>query len=36
MPTISAASHHMRDILDPGSNEQARATYLERQMKEIV
>ena len=35
MPTISATSPHMRDILEPASNEQVRATYLERQMKEM-
>ena len=35
MPTISAASPHMGDILEPASNEQVRATYLERQMKEM-
>ena len=26
---------HVRDILEPSSNEQARATYLERQMQDI-
>ena len=35
MPTISAALPHIRDILESASNEQARATYLERQMKEM-
>ena len=35
MPTISAALPHIRDILEPASNEQARAAYLERQMKDM-
>ena len=35
MPTISAALPHVRDILEPISNEQVRSTYLERQMKEM-
>ena len=35
MPTISATSPHMRDILEPASNKQRRTTYLERQMKEM-
>ena len=35
MLEISAVSSHMRDILEPVSNEQVRATYLERQMKKI-
>ena len=35
MPTISAALPHVRDILEPASNEQAKSTYLERQMKEM-
>ena len=35
MPTISAVSSHVRDILEPVSNEQVRTTYLERQMKEM-
>ena len=35
IPTISAVSSHLRDILEPSSNEQARATYLERQMREM-
>ena len=35
MPTMSAALAHVKDILEPASNEQARATYLERQMKEM-
>ena len=35
MPTISAVSSHVRDILEPVSNEQVRAAYLERQMKEM-
>ena len=33
MPTISAALPHRRDILEPASS--VRATYLERQMKEM-
>ena len=33
MSTISAASPHVRDILEPTSNEQARSAYLKRQMK---
>ena len=35
MPTISAASPHVRDILEPTLNKQARSAYLERQMKEM-
>ena len=35
MPTISTALPHVRYILEPASNEQARAAYLERQMKEM-
>ena len=35
MPTISAVSPHVGDILQPASNEQARAAYLERKMKDI-
>ena len=35
MPTISAALPHVRDILEPTSNEQVRSAYLERQMKEM-
>ena len=35
MPIISAALPHMRDILEPASNEEVRAAYLERQMKEM-
>ena len=35
MPTISAVSPHVGDILEPASNEQARAAYLERQMKDM-
>ena len=35
MPTISAALHCIRDILEPTSNEKVRSTYLERQMKEM-
>ena len=35
MPTISAALPHIRDILEPTSNEQVRTTYIERQMKEM-
>ena len=35
MPTISAVLPHVGDILEPASNEQARATYLERQMKDM-
>ena len=35
MPTISAVSPHVGDILELASNEQARATYLGRQMKEM-
>ena len=34
MPTISATLPHVRDILEPSSNEQTRAAYLEKQMKE--
>ena len=35
MPMISAVSSHVRDILEPSSNEQVRATYLERQMRDM-
>ena len=35
MPTISVTLPHVRDILEPTSNEQARSAYLERQMKEM-
>ena len=33
MPVISIVSPHVRDILEPSSNEQAGAAYLERQMQ---
>ena len=35
MPTISAVSPHVGDILEPVSNKQTRAAYLERQMKDM-
>ena len=35
IPMISAALPHVRDILEPTSNEQARSTYLERQMRQM-
>ena len=35
MPTTSAVSPHVRGISEPSSNEQARATYLERQMRDM-
>ena len=35
MPMIPVVSSHVRDILEPSSNEQARATYLERQMQDM-
>ena len=35
MPTMPAISPHVRDILEPSSNEQVRATYLERQMGDM-
>ena len=35
MPTISAVLPHVGDILEPASNEQVRAAYLERQMKDM-
>ena len=35
MPTISATLPHVRDILQPTSNEQVRSTYLERQMRQM-
>ena len=35
IPTISAALPHVRDILKPASNEQARSAYLERQMRQM-
>ena len=34
-PTISAALPHVRDILEPTSNEQMRYAYLERQMRKM-
>ena len=33
MPTIPIVLPHVRDILEPSLNEQARAAYLERQMQ---
>ena len=33
IPKISTALPHVRDILEPTSNEQARSAYLERQMR---
>ena len=33
---ISAALLHVRDILEPASNEQAKSAYLERQMRQMV
>ena len=35
MPTIPIVLPHVRDILEPSLNEQARATYLERQMQNM-
>ena len=35
MPTISAVLSHVGNILETASNEQARAAYLERQMKDM-
>ena len=35
IPTISATLPHVRDILEPTSNEQARSAYLERQMRQM-
>ena len=35
MPTISAVSPCVGDILEPSSNEQARAIYLETQMRDM-
>ena len=35
MPPISAVLSHVGDILEPSSNEQVRATYLERQMRDM-
>ena len=35
MPTISDTLPPIRDILEPSSNEQARSTYLERQMRQM-
>ena len=32
---ISAALPHVRDILEPTSNEQVRSAYLERQMRQM-
>ena len=32
MPTIPTVSSQVRDILEPSSNERARATYLDRQI----
>ena len=34
MPTMSDTLPHVRDILEPTSNEQVRSTYLERQMRQ--
>ena len=33
MPTLPIVLPHIRDILEPSWNEQARATYLERQIR---
>ena len=35
IPMISAALPHVRDILEPTSNEEARSAYLERQMRQM-
>ena len=35
MPAISDTLPHVRDILKPASNKQARSTYLERQMRQM-
>ena len=35
MPTAPAVLPHVRDILEPSSNEQARAAYLEKQMRDM-
>ena len=35
MPTISDTLPPIRDILEPTSSEQARSTYLERQMRQM-
>ena len=35
MPTIPPVLPHVRDILEPSSNKQVRATYLERQMQDM-
>ena len=35
MPTMPIVSPHVRDILEPSSNEQARAAYLESQMRDM-
>ena len=35
MPTISDTLPHIRDILEPTSNEQVRSAYLERQMRQM-
>ena len=35
MPTIPIVSPHVRDILEPSSNKQVRAAYLERQMQDM-
>ena len=35
MPAISDTLSHVRDILEPASNEQARSIYLERQMRQM-
>ena len=35
MPAISDTLPPVRDILEPASNEQARSTYLERQMRQM-
>ena len=35
MPTIPIVLPHVRDILEPSLNEQARAAYLQRQMQDM-
>ena len=35
IPTIPVVLPHVEDILEPSSNEQVRATYLERQMQDM-
>ena len=35
MPSVPIVSSHVKDILEPSSSEQARAAYIDRQMKNM-